>query len=358
MSERAKDSDLPESDAYTGAPHPRFVQTLVGHRDAELTLLNAYRQGRLAHAWLIGGRPGIGKATLAWRFGRFALAYPDPSVRAVREAADLSVPQDHPAAKLLAANAHPDFALLRREWNPKAKALYTTIRIDDVRDRFGVFRLSAAFGGWRVAIVDSAEDLNKESANALLKIIEEPPPRSLILIVSHQPGQALATIRSRCRKLMLEPLTAAEIEKVIASLGPPWSAADGQRIATEARRSDGSARETLRRLDPAGREVGALIDAAIAALPRPDPSVQLRLAETVNGRAAEDAFERFTLAIFDWLAAEAHRPSSPARLEAIAGLWRKLRDQTRDTLTFNLDKRLHVIALFEEIRLREKALKG
>ena len=90
----------------------------------------------------------------------------------------------------------------------------------------------------------------------------------------------------------------------------------------------------------------------------PIRELQLRLAEAVNGRAAEDAFERLTLAIFDWLAAEAHKPSSLARLEAIAGLWRKLRDQTRDTLIFNLDKRLHVIALFEEIRMREKAMKG
>ena len=146
MSERAKEPDLSQSDAYEGAPHPRFAKTLVGHRDAELTLLNAYRQGRLAHAWLIGGKPGIGKATLAWRFARFALAYPDPSARAVREAADLSVPQDHAAAKLLAANAHPDFALLRREWNPKAKALFTD---DPHRRRQGPLRGFSPFRGVR-----------------------------------------------------------------------------------------------------------------------------------------------------------------------------------------------------------------
>ena len=186
--------------------------------------------------------------------------------------ADLAVPQDHPAARSSPRNAHPDFALLRREWNPKAKALYTEIRIDDVRDALGcsAFRRRSAAGASR--IVDSADDLNKESANALLKIIEEPPPRSLILIVSHRPGQVLPTIRSRCRKLMLEPLTAAEIEEVVAALGPPWSEADGNESSRRPRRApDGSARETLRRLDPAGREVGALIDAAIAGLPRPDP---------------------------------------------------------------------------------------
>ena len=96
-------------------------------------MLAAYREGRLAHAWLIGGREGIGKATLAWRFARFVLANPDPNAPAVRARDDLAVAPDHPAARQLAALAHPDFALLRREWNAKSKAFFTEIRVDDVR---------------------------------------------------------------------------------------------------------------------------------------------------------------------------------------------------------------------------------
>ena len=180
--------------------------SLIGHKAAEQELLSAYRDGRLAHAWLIGGREGIGKATLAWRFARFVLANPDPTARAVREARDLRVDPSHSAARLLAQLAHPDFALIRREQQATTKRLASEISIEAVRLGLQVFQLSAAFGGWRVAIVDSAEDLNRNSANALLKMVEEPPQRSLILIVSHRPGQVLATIRSRCRRLRLDPL--------------------------------------------------------------------------------------------------------------------------------------------------------
>ena len=347
--------ETPESDAYEGAPHPRQQHALVGHGAAEADMLGAYRAGRLAHAWLIGGKPGIGKATLAWRFARFVLANPDPSARSVQAATDLSVPANHPAVRQLENLAHPDFALLRREWNPKAKQLFTGIRVDDVREKLGVFQMSAAYGGWRVAIIDSADDLNKESANALLKMIEEPPPRALILMIAHQPGQVLPTIRSRCRKLLLEPLTTSQIEQVVATLGAPWSATASEKISAAAARSDGSLRETLRRLDPEAEAIGALIDAAIAGLPQPDRVVQMKIAESVAGREAEDAFEQFTLAIFDWLAAQARKPSSPARLEMIADLWRKLRHQTRETEALNLDKKLHVLALFEEIRQRGRA---
>jgi DNA polymerase III subunit delta' len=348
--------ETPESDLFEGAPHPRFASHLVGHRAAEADMLGAYREGRLAHAWLIGGREGIGKATLAWRFARFVLANPDPNARAVRDAPDLSVPAAHPAARQLAAMAHPDFALLRREWNPKAKNFFTEIRVDDIRAGLDVFRLSSAFGGWRVAIVDAADDLNKESANALLKTIEEPPTRSLILIVAHRPGQLPPTIRSRCRRLLLEGLAPAEIGEVVRGLGAPWDAGGAEKIADAAARADGSVREALRRLDPEGQGVGALIDAAVAKLPRADPRAVHKLADAVNGRAAGDAFDRLTVALYDWLAARGREPSSPARLEAIAALWQRLRAATRETEAYNLDRKLHVLEIFEEISARSGSL--
>ena len=195
--------DLPEADALAGAPHPRHVYSLVGHERAEAEMLVAYREGRLAHAWLIGGKEGIGKATLGWRFARFVLANPDPTAKAVQGALNLHVEPTHSAARLLAGLAHPDFALIRREWQPASKRLATEISVEAVRHGLQVFQLSAAFGGWRVAIVDCAEDLNRNSANALLKMVEEPPQRSLILIISHRPSQVLPTIRSRCRRLRL-----------------------------------------------------------------------------------------------------------------------------------------------------------
>jgi DNA polymerase-3 subunit delta' len=353
---KAPSESAPESDAFEGAPHPRTAKRLVGHGAAEAEMLNAYRERRLAHAWLIGGREGIGKATLAWGFARFVLVHPDPAARAVREAHDLSTPADHPAARQLAAMAHPDFALLRREWNSKAKSFFTEIRVDDVRAGLGVFHMSAGFGGWRVAIVDSADDLNRAGANALLKMIEEPPPRSLILIVAHRPGQLPLTIRSRCRRLLLGPLEPLEIVEIIGGLGPPWSAAGADNIATTASLADGSVRETLRRLDPEGQGLGALIDSTVAQLPRADRRAVHKLADAVSGRAAGDAFERLTVALYDWLAARGREPSPPARLEAISALWERLRDATRETEALNLDKKLHVLTVFEEIAARGRVL--
>src|SRR6516162_9444071 len=130
---KTETEDLPEADALPGAPHPRHVYSLVGQKAAEEELLSAYRDGRLAHAWLIGGREGIGKATLAWRFARFVLANPDPTAKAVAEARSLRVEPAHQAARLLEGLAHPDFSLIRREWQGASKRLASEISIDAVR---------------------------------------------------------------------------------------------------------------------------------------------------------------------------------------------------------------------------------
>ena len=349
MSPRPAADAPPESDAFPGAPHPRFAERLIGHAAAEAAMLSAYREGRLAHAWLIGGPEGIGKATLAWRFARFALANPDPSAPAVRAARDLSVQPDCPAARQLAALSHPDFALARREWNPKSKGFYSEIRVEDVRAALSMFHMSAAFGGWRIAIVDCADELNSAGANALLKMVEEPPPRAVILIVAHRPGRVLPTIRSRCRRLLLEPLSPGEIEATIVSLGPPWDAIDPISRAQASARANGSAREALRRLDPDTQAVGALIEAAIAQLPRVDPRLVHRLADAVGDRSAGDSFAALNAALCEWLVQRARAADSDAARRPLAELWDRLRAATRDVEALNLDRRLHVLAAFEDI---------
>jgi DNA polymerase-3 subunit delta' len=346
--------EAPESDVFEGTPHPRFASRLVGHAAAEAELLEGYRSGRLAHAWLIGGRQGVGKATLAWRFAKFVLANPDPTAVAVRDARDLTAAEGRPILRQLEALAHPDFALFRRVWN--GKAFYTEIRIDDVRSGMQVFHMSAALGGWRVAIVDCADDLNRNSANALLKIIEEPPAKSLILILAHRLGAVLPTIRSRCRRLMLEPLSPREIETVISGLGDPWSSLGVQKITEAAERGNGSVWEALNRLAPGGQKVGGLIESALRRLPKGDVRANIRLAEAAAARGAEADFQRVLLAIYDWIAAESKKPSSPARLEGIADLWDTVRATVREAEALNVDKRALVMALFEEISTRAPAL--
>jgi DNA polymerase-3 subunit delta' len=342
--------EQPESDVFPGAPHPRKAHDFIGHRAAEAELLAAYRSGRLAHAWLIGGPEGVGKATLAWRFARFLLANPDPGDRQARDASDLSVDPTHPAARQLAALAHPDFALIRREWQPDKKKISSEIMVEHVRQALQVFQMSAAFGGWRICIADCAEDLNRSSANALLKMIEEPPQRSLILVVSHRPGQVLPTIRSRCRRLKLDPLSATEVADVVATLGPAWSVVDPAAIAEAAQRAKGSVRQVLARLSPDWEGIGALIDSTIAGLPRPDPRAVARLAEALAGRDTGEAYQTFHGELFDWLAAYASRSaSSIAQAEELGALWDRIRGAARDAEALNLDRKLHVLSIFAEI---------
>jgi len=357
LSRIARDS-APESDAYDGAPHPRETLGLVGHAAAEAELLNAYRAGRLAHAWLIGGPAGIGKATLAWRFTRFILAHPDPSAPDVKAARDLSVSDAAPAVRQILAQAHPDVAALRRLWNADRKTFYADIRVEDVRRALQLFQKSAGAGGWRICIVDTIEDLNRAGANALLKMIEEPPANALFLILAHRPGLALPTIRSRCRRLQLDPLSPNEIVRVMSGLGPPWSAIGAAQRAAVASAANGSAREALKRVDPERAEIEAMIAAAIAELPNVDGRAVHKLAEAVSARGADDAFEDLNLALYDWLAgrAEAKAGEGAARLAPLAELWDKARAATRDAETYNLDKRLHVLSLFAELSAAARRL--
>lgn len=356
MKRPVSDEGAPESDVYPGARPPRLAAALVGHAGAEAEMLEAYRGGRLAHAWLIAGPEGIGKATLAWRFARFLLAHPDPQSPQVASARDLATSESHPAARQLGAHAHPDFALIRRAWNSKSKSFFSEIRVDDVREGQNVFRLAAASGGWRIALVDAADDLNRAGANALLKTIEEPPPRSLVLILAHRPGRLPPTIRSRCRRLTLEPLQPAEIEAIVRAQGPPWSDLPDAAIAEAAARAGGSAREALRRLDPEEAQIGALTDAVVGKLPGVDWAAAMRLADRFAGAAGAEAHERFVLAVYDWLAARARGTADPARLEPIAELWDKLRRTAREVDALNIDRKTHALATLQEIAERARRL--
>src|SRR5476649_710129 len=185
--------------------HPRETAVLFGHREAETALLNAYRSGRIPHAWLIGGAQGIGKATLAYRMARFVLAHRNPLAPEVQRAETLNVAASDPVARHVAAGAHGGLLTLERSLNDKG-VLRTVITVDETRETISFFGSTAAVDGWRVCIVDTVDELNANAANALLKVLEEPPQRSLFLLVSHASARVLPTIQSRCRKLALRPL--------------------------------------------------------------------------------------------------------------------------------------------------------
>src|SRR5262249_18493776 len=190
-------------------PLPRETTVLFGHDGPERDFLSVYRSGRVLHAWLIGGEPGIGKATLAYRIARFVLVWPDPSRASAADT--LALDSAHRTVRRVAVNAHPDLLALERMPGDSGK-LRTVITVEPARRRATVCWSTAGEGGWRVSIVDSADELkHPEGSNALLKMLEEPPPRSLFLLVSHAPGRLLPTIRSRCRRLVLRPLGQGDV---------------------------------------------------------------------------------------------------------------------------------------------------
>ncbi len=260
MARRPKASDESfESDRVAGFAHPRERQTLLG-QDAALGLASAaLRGGRPPHAWLITGPPGIGKATLAYRMARYLLRH-----GATDEGpADLSVPADDSVARQVAARAHPGLLVLTRGLNPRTGKPQTELPVDEVRRLSGFFGMTAGAGGWRVAIIDPADDMNESAANALLKQLEEPPEKAMLLLLSHRPGGLLATIRSRCRRLELRPLPTTILERALADFLPDM---DGETRRALADLSGGSigAALTLAEGDGAmlAQEAGRLIERA------------------------------------------------------------------------------------------------
>ena len=190
------DAPLPEPDRVDGAPHPRDTTTLVGQSHAEAGFLKAYTSGRLHHGWLITGPRGVGKATLAWRIARFLLAQPGDDAASIFGDATpapttLEVSPDHPVVRRMAALSEQRLFLLRRPWDEKSNRLKKETGVDEVRRLKSFFNLSATDGGRRVVIVDSADELTPNAANALLKLLEEPPTDATILLVSHQPSRLL-----------------------------------------------------------------------------------------------------------------------------------------------------------------------
>ena len=208
----------PAAGAESAAPVPRANPHLVGHESAERELERLYRVGRLPHAIMLGGPRGIGKATLAFRFARFLLAQDGgagPDFFGGQGETGLAIDPESGVFRRVAAGGHADLLTVERAWDQRRRRLRGEIVVEDTRAISEFFRLTAAEEGWRVVIVDGAEEMNRNAANAVLKILEEPPSRALLLLVSHSPGRLLPTIRSRCRRLMLAPLAAPTVDQLI-----------------------------------------------------------------------------------------------------------------------------------------------
>lgn len=275
--------DIPEPDRVPGAPHPRFAPRVIGQDAAVAEFLNAAASGRMHHAWLLTGPRGSGKATLAWAMARWLLAGGTPD--------RLTVPLGHPALPRIEALSEPGLLLIRRPWDDKAVRLRAEITVDEVRRLGAFFHMSSAGGGRRVAILDAADDLNPQAANALLKLLEEPPRDGVLILIAHQPARLLPTIRSRCRVLRLASLAPESLAGVLADLGAPDP--DGRLAAL----SGGSAGEALRLAGQDGAEVYQAIVDLFATAPRMDRQAMAALADGAAKRARDEGGDAFDLTV-------------------------------------------------------------
>ena len=312
------DDPLPEADRAPGAAHPRETLHLYGQQAAEAAFLHAFNAGRLHHGWLITGPSGVGKATLAWRIARFLLTQPlrgDAGLfGAPEKPTNLDAPVDHPVVRRMAALAEPSLFLLRTAWDEEKKRFKQGITVDEARKLKGFFQLSAAEGGRRVVIVDAADDLNPNAANALLKLLEEPPANAVLLLVAHQPNRLLPTIRSRCRELRCMPLAAPDLNAALASTGLPTSA-DAGALADLA---SGSVGQAIRLMEHDGVETYASLVSLLSGLPNIDRPRALALAEKFGARGQQEKFALLLDLIDLFLARAAKAGFSPPREGAMA----------------------------------------
>ncbi|MDT1063043.1 DNA polymerase III subunit delta' [Paracoccus sp. CPCC 101403] len=268
------ESPLPEPDRVPGVPHPRESTRVLGQDAAISDFLGAAQSGRMHHAWLLTGPRGTGKATLAWTMAKWLLAGGAPD--------RIEIDPAQPVIRRVLALSEPRLMLLRRPVDEKSGRLRAEITVDEVRRLQSFLHMSAAEGGHRVAIIDAADEMNTAAANALLKQLEEPPRDTTLILVAHQPGRLLPTIRSRCRELRLHPLPAEAMSQILDDLAVEGDAAGLSALA------GGSVGEAVRLAAQDGLAVYAAIVALFADYPRMDRRAAASLADLAAGRPGAD----------------------------------------------------------------------
>ncbi|MFC4668320.1 DNA polymerase III subunit delta' [Seohaeicola nanhaiensis] len=309
-------------DQVPGAPHPRDTAQLFGQAAAEAQFLDAFTRDRLHHGWLLTGPKGTGKATLAWRIARFLLATPpveeDGLFGAPPPPRTLDIDPEHPVARRMAARAEGGLAAVTRSVNEDTGRLRSEIVVDDIRRLHRFFGLSAPDGGRRVVIVDPADEMNTSAANALLKMLEEPPARTTLLLIAHQPSRLLPTIRSRCRTLRLKPLDGAAMARALAQAGAEVAPGEEEALAVLAAGSVGAA---IRLIAHDGLALYAALVQLAGTLPRLDRQAANALAESLTPRTRAERFDLF-LDLADILLvrlAMTGATGAPPQLEAAPG---------------------------------------
>ncbi len=338
-----------QHDTLDGVPEPSENPNLVGHENVASVIADAYRAGKLPHALLVSGPLGVGKATLAFHLAYHLLSNP------LHDKAPAVLTRPDPGSSLfrqIAIGAHPSVLHLTRPANEKTKGFKTVITVEEVRRVSRFLSLTSHDGGYRVVIIDPADDMNTNAANALLKNLEEPPARTIFVLVTHSPGALLPTIRSRCQMLRLAPLGSAELMSALAGFDIQLPVDDVSRDAL-AVRSGGSVRMAILLTQYGGLEIADATDAIIRA-PRLDVAGAHRVADAVSGRDSAVQFTIFNRHVLDVLAktaAEAALGGDTARARGYSQNWDECLVAIRETETYNLDRKQHALNMI--VRLQD-----
>lgn len=339
-------------DRIEGFPDPSENTALAGHRETLDRLAQQYASGRMHHAWLITGPRGIGKATTAIRFAGHMLRHTDP-----QQAPDCYVPVDgsDPVEHQIGAGAHPNLLHLRRPWDQRTRKWKTRLSVDEIRRLNHFFATTPGQKSWRVAIIDTTDDLNTAAANALLKNLEEPPPKTLFLVLAHSARGLLATIRSRCQKIAMRPLDEHELFQALGNLGVAGQINDADRaLVTEL--SGGSVRRAITLVNSGGVDLWREFQDILGGISNPDWAAIHKLAGDIATPRNEDRY-RLLLDI-----AHAHiaglvrhegaagREGEPAAVSVLARqveVWEKTRRSVALADGYNLDRKQVVLNLFQ-----------
>lgn len=355
-------SDEPEAwPDIDGDRPPRLTREIIGHDAAFADFTQSRSRGRLHHSWLLSGIKGIGKASFAYQVARHLL---------LKTPADTPlhhcVPDTDPAMRLIDTGAHPDLFVLTRGYNRDTDKFRTEIAIDDVRRMKSFFQLSSAGANWRVCIIDSLDEMNKYSLNSLLKILEEPPEKSIFLLVSHRVGSVLDTIKSRSRQLEFRPLTCPQLEQLVSHHLPETPP---EAMAAAAFLADGSAHMALTLAELGGFDLYRDLIALLDGLPRPDVEALHGFADRFGPRGDVKSFPVFCFLLSNWLhrALRSHidgqnlvpvfageddvaaRFVSRTNTGALLGLWEKITDDARQAEALNLDRKQIVLDWFTDM---------
>lgn len=354
-----------ESDRLEGFPHPRKTPDIVGHQEAMAEVAGAIASGRMHHAWLLCGPRGIGKATLAYRMARTLLKYGV----GVCVPTNLSIAGEDQVFHWVQALSHPDFLLLRRQVDDKGN-IQNVLSVAVARRATDFFAHSAGEGGWRVCIVDSVDDMNLSAANALLKILEEPPAKSVFLLISHSPGRLLPTIRSRCRKLILSPLSESDLTSVVLQHFPEMNRDD---LLLSAKLAQGSPGHALAMIRDGGLDQFRELIRLLMALPTLDMAALHTLGDRLSRANAETSYDAMTQMLSAWLArmiragaagvlpddrvageaALIERLVAAAPLDQWTQVWENINSLLRRADSVNLNRKQVILSIFS--RLAETA---